>query len=99
MSTNLIVSRSGELIEAEVDGELVALHAERGKCFGFNRSATRIWRLAERPISLSALCDALMTEFAVDRARCEQEVTEAVRELEREGLLKVTTSGSPATGA
>ena len=99
MSTNLIVSRSGELIEAEVDGELVALHAERGKCFGFNRSATRIWRLAEQPISLSALCDKLMAEFAVDRARCEQEVTETVRELEREGLLTVTTSGSPATGA
>ncbi len=94
MSTNLIISRNGGLIEAEVDGELVALHAERGKCFGFNRSATRIWRLAERPISLDALCDALMAEYSVDRARCEAEVTEVVRDLEREGLLSVTEGGS-----
>lgn len=94
MSTNLIISRTGELIEAEVDGELVALHAERGKCFGFNRSATRIWRLAEQPISLAALCEALIAEYEVDRVRCEEEVTEVVRELEREGLLSVTEGGS-----
>jgi len=99
LSTDLIISRTGELLEAEVDGELVALHAERGKCFGFNRSATRIWRLAERPISMAALCDALMAEFAVDRARCEAEVTEAVRELEREGLVSVSEGGLPANPA
>lgn len=90
MSTDVIISRADDLIEAEVDGELVALHADRGKCYGFNRSATRIWRLTERPISLASLCDALMAEYQVDRARCEAEVAEAVRELEREGLVSVT---------
>ena len=100
MSTNLIISRNGDLLEAEVDGELVALQIDKGACYGFNRSATRIWRLAEQPISLSRLCDALMAEYAVDRARCEQEVTEVVRELEREGLVTVAAeSGSTTANA
>ena len=89
MSTHLIISRAADLIEAEVDGELIALQAARGRCYGFNRSATRIWSLTKRPISLAALCDALMAEYQVDRARCEAEVADAVRELEREGLLLV----------
>ncbi len=96
MSTNLIISRNRELLEAEVDGELVALQIDKGTCYGFNRSATRIWQLAEQPISLAALCDALTAEYAVDRARCEAEVTEVVRELEREGLVSIAEGGSPA---
>ena len=95
MSTDLIIRRKGNLLEAEVDGELVALEVEKGSCYGFNRSATRIWQLAEQPISLSSLCDRLVGEYDVDRARCEEEVAGVIRELEREGLLEVS---DPATG-
>lgn len=95
MSTDVIIHRKGTLLEAEVDGELVGLQVEKGSCYGFNRSATRIWQLAEQPISLSSLCDRLVDEYEVDRDRCEQEVTVVIRELEREGLLDVS---EPAPG-
>jgi hypothetical protein len=39
------------VIEAEVDGELVALHVDKGTCYGFNGTATRIWALIETPLT------------------------------------------------
>lgn len=99
LSTDLMIRRKSELLEAEVDGELVALQIDKGTCYGFNRSATRIWQLAEQPILMSDLCAALVGEFEVDRGTCEREVAEMVRELEREGLIETSSAGAAATRA
>jgi len=51
----MLVTRTEGLIEAEVDGEIVALHVETGTCYGFNLPATRIWALLERPMTVEEL--------------------------------------------
>lgn len=89
MTEDLLVSRKSGLIEAEVDGELVALHVENGTCYGFNGTATRIWQLVEEPKRLSELRDLLMAEFDVDAETCEQDVRALVKDLEGDGLVEV----------
>ncbi len=89
-----MVARRAGLIEAEVDGELVGLHIDNGACYGFNRTATRIWALIETPMSLSALCERLTAQFAIDPAACRTEVSDLLGELSREGLIDLT----PAPG-
>ena len=95
MSDSPLISRKSELLEAEVDGELVALHVDNGTCYGFNGTATRIWALIEQPRTLAELCDALTAEFEVDRGDCEREVTILLRELEEDGLVDISGSLSP----
>jgi hypothetical protein len=90
----LIVSRRAELIETEVDGELVALHVDKGTCYGFNGTATRIWALIERPRRVSELKEELTREFDVDPEMCEQQLGELLRELEADGLVEL----APAAG-
>ena len=87
MTDDIIVLRRGKMIEAEVDGELVALHVENGTCYGFNGTATRIWALTEAPKRLSELKDALLREFDVDPETCERQLRELLGELERDGLV------------
>lgn len=87
--TNRVVTRGHGLIEAEVDGELVALHVENGTCYGFNRTATRIWKLIERPRTIAQLRDVLMDEFEIDAARCTRQVTDLLVDLERDGLVEL----------
>jgi hypothetical protein len=87
MTGATIVSRSGGLIEAQVDGELVGLHVDKGNCYGFNHTATRIWELLEQPKSVDALCDALVDEFDVDRPTCARDVMEVLHSLRDEGLV------------
>ena len=87
--TDYIVSRRAELIETEVDGELVALHVDKGTCYGFNGTATRIWALIERPRRLSELREELLREFEVDPAVCDRQLGELLSELEADGLVEL----------
>lgn len=89
MTEDLLVKRKGGLIEAEVDGELVALHVDNGTCYGFNGTATRIWQLVEEPKRLSELREALMAEFDVDEETCDQDLRALLKDLESDGLVEV----------
>ena len=87
MAAPIIASRRPGLIEAEVDGEIVALHVDNGTCYGFNATATRIWQLLETPQSLDALCAALTAEFDVEAGACADEVKALLDELAADGLI------------
>lgn len=88
MSDMLIQRRAG-LIEAEVDGEMVALHVDNGTCYGFNGTATRIWAMIEQPKTLSELRDALVGEYDVAPEVCEAELLDLLKELEADGLVEL----------
>ena len=85
-----MVRRTGEMIETEVDGELVALHIDNGTCYGFNGTATRIWGLIEKPRLISELKEELLREFEVDPAVCEAQLRELLDELAADGLVEIT---------
>ena len=84
-----IVTRRGGLSEAELDGELLGLHVERGTCYGFNGTATRIWKMIEQPLRLSEIRDTLVGEYDVDPETCERDLRELLRELEQDGLVSI----------
>ncbi len=87
MTDRDVVRRCGELIEANVDGELVALHVESGTCYGFNGTATRIWALITEPRRFGDICRHLETEFEVDSVICGTQVRDLLGELREDGLI------------
>ena len=87
-----VVRRRGGLIEAEVDGEMVALHVDNGTCYGFNATATRIWSLIAEPRRLSELRDRLLDEYEVAPKECEAQLRELLGELEKDGLIEMDPS-------
>ena len=89
MGEDLLVTRRGEMIETEVDGELVALHIDNGTCYGFNGTATRIWAMIEQPRRVSELTEDLMREFDVDASTCEAQLRELLDELAADGLVEI----------
>ena len=92
MTEDMMVSRRDGLIQAEVDGELVALHINNGTCYGFHVTATRIWSLIESPQLLSQLEDKLLEEFDVDRETCRGQLIEMLTSLEEDGLVELSTA-------
>jgi hypothetical protein len=84
---DFIVRRAGGLIEAEVDGELIGLEVDRGLCFGFNGTATRIWALIEEPTRLSGLREQLLAEYEVDEETCSRELIAVLEALKADGLV------------
>ena len=89
MNDEIMVRRRDGLIQAEVDGELVALHIDNGACYGFNVTATRIWALIETPRRLSDLREKLLEEYDVDPETCEQQLVEMLKALEQDGLVEL----------
>ena len=89
MNKDFLVERRAGLIEAEVDGELVALHVDNGTCYGFNATATRIWAMIEEPKRLSELRDTLTAEYDVEPDECEAQLLDLLKDLEGDGLLEL----------
>jgi hypothetical protein len=83
------IVRSGTLLTAEVDGELIAMSVEHGECYGMNDVGTRIWELLAEPRSVASLCDSLVTEFDVDPALCREQVAAFIDKLRADKLVTV----------
>jgi hypothetical protein len=88
------VCRIGDVLDADMDGEVVMMNIEQGRYFGLNQTGTRIWALLAEAVVISDLCDQLTAEFSVDPKQCEQEVVAFLENLLTRGLLQVVTDGS-----
>jgi len=83
----LVYERAKDLMEAELGDEMVALDPVGGECFGFNDVAATIWRLLERPRTLSDLMRALISQYDVHPTQCEADVREWLEVLMERGLI------------
>jgi hypothetical protein len=90
-----VLSRSKDLVFSAVDGEISLMNVETGKYYGLASVGARIWALLEEPTSVRGICDRLVSEYNVERARCEADVLRFVERMAAEGV--VTTAGTLAT--
>ncbi len=82
------VVRNQNVPTGEIDGELVALDLERGSCFGMDHVGTAIWELADEPVTVGAIADALTQSHDVERVQCLSDILPFVEDLVGEGLLR-----------
>lgn len=71
--------------------EMALLSAKKGKYYGLNSPATRIWELVETPRTLDEICAVLVAEFDVDDETCRKQSNELLAELMSEGLVATTS--------
>lgn len=90
MNGATLVTRQPGMIEADAAGELVGLHIERGICYGFNATATRIWQMIGTPRTVDELCAALMAEHEVGAAECRADVLALLDMLADEQLVTLS---------
>ena len=88
MSDKALIVRCEDLLEADVNGEIVALHIDKGQCYGMNGVASRIWAMLAEPIAPADICARLSEEFEVDADTCRRDVTALLNDLRSEGLIK-----------
>ena len=85
-----VVSRSEAVVSADMDDdEIVMMNVEKGMYYGMGIVGSYIWKLIERPLSISQLCDTLLARFDVTREVCYQEVSDFLHELHKDGLIDI----------
>jgi hypothetical protein len=76
-------------VASNVEGEAVILELGRGTYFGLDPIGTRVWNLIQEPSTVASVCETLVREYDVARARCESDVLSLLAELEDSGLIQV----------
>jgi hypothetical protein len=87
LSVSSVVSRKAGFIEAEIEGEVVALNIETGTCYGLNQVGSRIWHMLATSPRISDICEALRAEYSVGADDCERQVLDLLENLYTEGLI------------
>lgn len=75
-------------LASAIDGEVVALHVDRGQCYGMREVAATVWNLLAKPLNLEGICNRLVEIYDVEMDVCRAEVTTLVSELQNEGLIE-----------
>jgi hypothetical protein len=91
-----IYQRRGDILEADIGDELVALNVDDGMCFGFNSVATDVWKMLEQPQSASQLRARLAEQYEVDPERCAAELNSLLDQFVDMGLVALTRQAAPA---
>lgn len=84
-----MVSRSPNMIAADVADEAVILDIQSGYFFQLNRTAAGIWALLESPISTGALCAKMADAYSVDPAICRGDVIGFIADMRDRGLIAI----------
>jgi hypothetical protein len=89
--SNATYHRRGEVLEAEVGDELVALDVAAGDCFGFNEVARTVWRALAVPKSFEELRDGLLAEYDIGHEQCSIELQALLDDLVEKKLIVADT--------
>jgi sulfur transfer complex TusBCD TusB component (DsrH family) len=96
ISDTATVVAAGDLLASDFGAEQVILNLRDGVYYGLEDVGARIWSLLQRPITVSAIRDALVAEYDVESARCERDVQALLQDLAARGLIEVRERGDGA---
>ena len=86
--SDLIYRRAPEALFSEVGDDVVALHIDRGQCYGMEQVSSAVWKLLAEPRGVDAICAHLVDHYDVEPGDCRAEVGTFLAQLEREGLVE-----------
>lgn len=80
--------RSAQALHSEVGGDVVALHIDRGQCYGMENVTADVWRLLAEPSDLDTICDQLQQKYDVDPEACRSDIATLLVQMQSEGLIE-----------
>jgi hypothetical protein len=81
-------SRNDQIIDGELDDNQVMMHLDKGKYFGLDPVAKRIWQLIKEPKNINEITTTLLKEFEVSTEQCNQDVKEFLEKAIHADIIK-----------
>ena len=70
-------------------GEVAILDFKSGTYHGLDAVGARVWSLIQEPKTIGEIRDVLLSEYEVERDRCERDLIALLQRLADEGLVEV----------
>ena len=84
------ITRPGDVLVRELDGESVLLNLATESYFGLDGIGTRMWAVLTSSPSVEAASETLLLEYDVEPERLRSELRAFVEKLEEAGLVDVS---------
>ena len=84
-----VVGAASEQISCPLGEESAILNLKNSVYYGLDPVGAHVWKLLREPKSVGELRDALLDEYDVEAARCEQDLLELLEKMRSEGLIEV----------
>src|SRR5215212_12177247 len=89
VSLDSIAAASGELVSANLDGEVVILGFKSGSYYSLDQVGAFVWDLVQKPQKVSAIRDAILEEYEIDPMQCERDLITLLEELIDKQLVDI----------
>lgn len=89
MDSNSILSPDPNIAFSQVEDEFILMSMDNGAFYVLDGSAAAVWGQIQQSKSFSDLVAALVQEFDVDQATCEQDCTALLEDLIAKKLVSV----------
>ena len=89
LSLDSIAVASGELVSANLDGEVVILGFSTGSYFSLDQVGAFVWDHIQKPQKVSAIRNAILEEYEIDPAQCERDLITLLEELVDKQLIDI----------
>jgi hypothetical protein len=80
-----------KIIQSKIGEEVVMMDMDSGFYFGLNSVASAIWTKLENEITLDALVEEMLKEYAVEKTVCERDINELLEELLEKKIIRIVT--------
>jgi len=85
----MTVTANRDHLVAELSGEMVILHVEKGVYYGLDKLGTRVWRLIQEPRTIDELVQTILKEYEVEPEQAERDLVALVQDLATNGLAEI----------
>ena len=87
LQTTVVVS--SQQVSCPLGDESAILNLKNSVYYGMNPVGATVWNLLKEPKTVAEIRDAIIEEYEVEEARCEQDLFALLEEMRGEGLIEV----------
>ena len=99
ISDGSVVKRTTNQVCCDMGGESIILNLKSGIYYSFDQVGARIWALIEQPVPITAIRDAILSEYEVQAEVCERDVRAFIEGMDAAGLIDVLIESKNELGA
>jgi hypothetical protein len=89
LSLHSAVRPSPNQVSSDLSGETVILDLKQSVYHGLDETGAYIWNLVQQGKTIIEIRDAMLAEFDVEPARCEQDLLALLEDLAKNGLIEI----------
>jgi len=90
LSADSLVCTAQDVVSSQLADEIVILDLKSGVYHGLDGVGARVWELVGDATPIRTIHDALVDEYDVDPAQCEEDLLWLIGDLESHGLVRIS---------